>query len=217
MLLQKVFYIQPVPAYCSSEDIWAALTLFYLINPKDIKDIFRWENECQTALCHRNLKLNVWFHFLLSIPVENFEDHSAPPSPDEKDSGFFMLRKDSERRATLHRIMTEDQDKVVANLTEALTQVGDGEKTSGKKGWMESAATSCRLDSSPSSPGLWGNKAEAAAHLHPRGQSGWLRPHGWQENHRQHAVSTQAGAGLWQHRHQSAASRAVRLPGRCKW
>lgn len=62
--------------------------------------------------------------FFPSIPVENFEDHSAPPSPDEKDSGFFMLRKDSERRATLHRIMTEDQDKVVANLMEALAQVG---------------------------------------------------------------------------------------------
>eukprot|EP00064_Thunnus_orientalis_P012595 superscaffoldBa00001950_g12630 len=58
----------------------------------------------------------------LSIPVENFEDHSAPPSPDEKDSGFFMLRKDSERRATLHHILTEDKDKVVANLIEALTQ-----------------------------------------------------------------------------------------------
>uniref|UniRef100_A0A8C7H071 mitogen-activated protein kinase kinase kinase n=1 Tax=Oncorhynchus kisutch TaxID=8019 RepID=A0A8C7H071_ONCKI len=37
----------------------------------------------------------------------------APPSPDEKDTGFFMLRKDSERRATLHRILTEDRDKVV--------------------------------------------------------------------------------------------------------
>uniref|UniRef100_A0A8C6NHP4 mitogen-activated protein kinase kinase kinase n=1 Tax=Nothobranchius furzeri TaxID=105023 RepID=A0A8C6NHP4_NOTFU len=47
---------------------------------------------------------------------------SAPPSPDEKDTGFFMLRKDSERRATLHQILTEDQDKVVANLMEALTQ-----------------------------------------------------------------------------------------------
>lgn len=55
--------------------------------------------------------------------MENFEDHSAPPSPDEKDSGFFMLRKDSERRATLHHILTEDRDKVVANLTEALAQV----------------------------------------------------------------------------------------------
>ncbi|XP_061667576.1 mitogen-activated protein kinase kinase kinase 5 isoform X3 [Syngnathoides biaculeatus] len=58
----------------------------------------------------------------LSIPVENFDDHSAPPSPEEKDSGFFMLKKDSERRATLHHILTEDLDKVVANLTEALTQ-----------------------------------------------------------------------------------------------
>ncbi|KAM3602864.1 uncharacterized protein V6R79_012240 [Siganus canaliculatus] len=58
----------------------------------------------------------------LSIPVENFEDHSAPPSPDEKDSGFFMLRKDSERRATLHHILTEDREKVVANLMEAFTQ-----------------------------------------------------------------------------------------------
>uniref|UniRef100_A0AAZ3S157 mitogen-activated protein kinase kinase kinase n=1 Tax=Oncorhynchus tshawytscha TaxID=74940 RepID=A0AAZ3S157_ONCTS len=55
--------------------------------------------------------------------VENFEDHSAPPSPDEKDSGFFMLRKDSERRATLHCILTEDRDKVVSNLVEALKQV----------------------------------------------------------------------------------------------
>uniref|UniRef100_A0A8C7DPT9 mitogen-activated protein kinase kinase kinase n=1 Tax=Oncorhynchus kisutch TaxID=8019 RepID=A0A8C7DPT9_ONCKI len=47
----------------------------------------------------------------------------APPSPDEKDSGFFMLRKDSERRATLHCILTEDRDKVVSNLVEALKQV----------------------------------------------------------------------------------------------
>ncbi|CAL8315075.1 unnamed protein product [Lota lota] len=58
----------------------------------------------------------------LSIPVENFEDHSAPPSPDEKDSGFFMLRKDSERRATLHHILTEDRDTVVGNIMEALNQ-----------------------------------------------------------------------------------------------
>ncbi|KAB0407286.1 hypothetical protein E2I00_000141, partial [Balaenoptera physalus] len=58
----------------------------------------------------------------LGIPDENFDDHSAPPSPEEKDSGFFMLRKDSERRATLHRILTEDQDKVVRNLMESLAQ-----------------------------------------------------------------------------------------------
>lgn len=33
-----------------------------------------------------------------------------------------MLKKDSERRATLHRILTEDQEKVVRNLMEALAQ-----------------------------------------------------------------------------------------------
>lgn len=65
-------------------------------------------------------------HRYYSIPDENFEDHSAPPSPEEKDSGFFMLRKDSERRATLHRILTEDQDKVVRNLMESLAQVKRG-------------------------------------------------------------------------------------------
>lgn len=72
----------------------------------------------------------------LSIPDENFEDHSAPPSPEEKDSGFFMLRKDSERRATLHRILTEDQDKVVRNLMESLAQVNPFPGASFPKGYI---------------------------------------------------------------------------------
>ncbi|KAK5611750.1 Mitogen-activated protein kinase kinase kinase 5 [Crenichthys baileyi] len=72
--------------------------------------------------CYSEREIKGQRPLFLSIPVENFEDHSAPPSPDEKDTGFFMLRKDSERRATLNRILTEDQDKVVGNLMEALTQ-----------------------------------------------------------------------------------------------
>uniref|UniRef100_A0A8B9JTF3 mitogen-activated protein kinase kinase kinase n=1 Tax=Astyanax mexicanus TaxID=7994 RepID=A0A8B9JTF3_ASTMX len=68
------------------------------------------------------IKVCLFIYIFCSIPVEQFEDHSAPPSPEEKDAGFFMLRKDSERRATLHRILTEDKDKIVINLQEALTQ-----------------------------------------------------------------------------------------------
>ncbi|KAL4649085.1 mitogen-activated protein kinase kinase kinase 5 isoform X1 [Arapaima gigas] len=82
-------------------------------NPFNFKPSGKCFSECEVK-GHRSL--------FLSIPVENFEDHSAPPSPEEKDSGFFMLRKDSERRATLHRILTEDRDKVVTNLMEALSQ-----------------------------------------------------------------------------------------------
>eukprot|EP00063_Salmo_salar_P024925 XP_013999760.1 PREDICTED: mitogen-activated protein kinase kinase kinase 5-like [Salmo salar] len=80
--------------------------------------------------CYSDRDVKATRSLFLSIPVENFEDHSAPPSPDEKDSGFFMLRKDSERRATLHRILTEDRDKVVSNLVEALKQ---GSETSDTK------------------------------------------------------------------------------------
>uniref|UniRef100_A0A671SUB6 mitogen-activated protein kinase kinase kinase n=1 Tax=Sinocyclocheilus anshuiensis TaxID=1608454 RepID=A0A671SUB6_9TELE len=72
--------------------------------------------------CYSEREVKGHRSLFLSIPVENFEDHSAPPSPEEKDSGFFMLRKDSERRATLHRILTEDREKIVLHLLEALTQ-----------------------------------------------------------------------------------------------
>uniref|UniRef100_A0AAR2L6E3 mitogen-activated protein kinase kinase kinase n=1 Tax=Pygocentrus nattereri TaxID=42514 RepID=A0AAR2L6E3_PYGNA len=72
--------------------------------------------------CYSEREVKGHRSLFLSIPVEQFEDHSAPPSPEEKDAGFFMLRKDSERRATLHRILTEDKDKIVSNLQEALTQ-----------------------------------------------------------------------------------------------
>ncbi|CAJ0916088.1 unnamed protein product [Ranitomeya imitator] len=80
--------------------------------------------------------------FFLGIPDELFEDHSAPPSPEERDSGFFMLKKDSERRATLHRILTEDQDTVVRNL---MTALGQGtEETKLKREHITTLVTSLR-------------------------------------------------------------------------
>lgn len=56
----------------------------------------------------------------LSVPDENSvsEDRSAPPSPEDRDSGLFLLRKDSERRAILYKVLNEDQDKVSAYLME---------------------------------------------------------------------------------------------------
>lgn len=85
----------------------------------DLRDPFTFKTRAKSCV-ERDTKLHR--SLFLGIPDENFEDHSAPPSPEEKDSGFFMLRKDSERRATLHRILTEDQEKVVRNLMEALVQ-----------------------------------------------------------------------------------------------
>lgn len=60
-----------------------------------------------------------------SVPDEGSasEDRSALPSVEDKDSGLFLLRKDSERRAILYKILKEEQDKVASNLQECLAQV----------------------------------------------------------------------------------------------
>ncbi|XP_074850086.1 mitogen-activated protein kinase kinase kinase 15 isoform X2 [Carettochelys insculpta] len=61
---------------------------------------------------------------LLSVPDENSasEDRSASPSFEDRDSGLFLLRKDSERRAILYKILKEEQNKVASNLQECLAQ-----------------------------------------------------------------------------------------------
>ncbi|XP_067896052.1 mitogen-activated protein kinase kinase kinase 15 [Heterodontus francisci] len=61
---------------------------------------------------------------LLSIPdvSSSTEDQNSPVSSDEIDTGLFLLKKDSERRSILHKILNADQDQVVSNLLESLTQ-----------------------------------------------------------------------------------------------
>ncbi|KFQ92403.1 Mitogen-activated protein kinase kinase kinase 15, partial [Nipponia nippon] len=61
---------------------------------------------------------------LLSVPDEGSasEDRSASPSVEDKDSGLFLLRKDSERRAILYKILKEEQNKVVSNLQDCIAQ-----------------------------------------------------------------------------------------------
>uniref|UniRef100_A0A8C2IGZ4 mitogen-activated protein kinase kinase kinase n=1 Tax=Cyprinus carpio TaxID=7962 RepID=A0A8C2IGZ4_CYPCA len=56
----------------------------------------------------------------LSVPDESStaEDRSSPASSENSDSGLFLLKKDSERRAILYKVLNEDQDKVTSNLME---------------------------------------------------------------------------------------------------
>lgn len=61
----------------------------------------------------------------LSVPDESptSEDRSSPASSENSDSGLFLLKKDSERRAILYKVLNEDQDKVTSNLLENHMQV----------------------------------------------------------------------------------------------
>lgn len=61
---------------------------------------------------------------LLSVPDESsaLEDRNTALSPEERDPGLFLLRKDSERRAILYRILWEEQNQVASNLQECVVQ-----------------------------------------------------------------------------------------------
>ncbi|XP_054830972.1 mitogen-activated protein kinase kinase kinase 15 [Eublepharis macularius] len=61
---------------------------------------------------------------LLSVPDESLvsDERSSSPSLEEKDSGLFLLRKDSERRAILYKILNEEQNQVASNLQECVAQ-----------------------------------------------------------------------------------------------
>ncbi|XP_019367628.1 PREDICTED: mitogen-activated protein kinase kinase kinase 6 [Gavialis gangeticus] len=53
-------------------------------------------------------------------------DFSISSSSVEESSGLFLLRKDSERRATLHRVLTEELPSLVATLQETQAQSAEG-------------------------------------------------------------------------------------------
>ncbi|XP_018555490.1 mitogen-activated protein kinase kinase kinase 5 isoform X2 [Lates calcarifer] len=62
--------------------------------------------------------------FLL-IPEDSPSEMSSPAATEEN-IGLFMLRKDSERRATLHRVLTDYISHVISNLQESVPQYGKG-------------------------------------------------------------------------------------------
>ncbi|GAB5584462.1 mitogen-activated protein kinase kinase kinase 15 isoform X1 [Prionailurus iriomotensis] len=49
-------------------------------------------------------------------------DESAASSPEDRDPGLFLLRKDSECRAMLYKILWEEQSQVASNLQECVVQ-----------------------------------------------------------------------------------------------
>ncbi|XP_016847884.2 mitogen-activated protein kinase kinase kinase 15 isoform X1 [Anolis carolinensis] len=61
---------------------------------------------------------------LLSIPDDSSvsDERSSSPSLEERDSCLFLLRKDSERRAILYKILKEEQNQVASNLQECVAQ-----------------------------------------------------------------------------------------------
>ncbi|XP_030789761.1 mitogen-activated protein kinase kinase kinase 15 isoform X2 [Rhinopithecus roxellana] len=61
---------------------------------------------------------------LLSVPDESsaLEDRGLASSPEDRDPGLFLLRKDSERRAILYKILWEEQNQVASNLQECVAQ-----------------------------------------------------------------------------------------------
>nr|XP_019948226.1 PREDICTED: mitogen-activated protein kinase kinase kinase 5-like [Paralichthys olivaceus] len=61
----------------------------------------------------------------LSIPEDSPLDMCSPASTGEN-IGLFMLRKDSERRATLHRVLNDYIGHVINNIQESVPQCGKG-------------------------------------------------------------------------------------------
>lgn len=69
--------------------------------------------------------LCLWPGSVCSVPDEGSasEDRSTSSSVEDKDSGLFLLQKDSERRAILYKILKEEQNKVASNLQDCIAQV----------------------------------------------------------------------------------------------
>ncbi|XP_045328927.1 mitogen-activated protein kinase kinase kinase 15 [Leopardus geoffroyi] len=55
-------------------------------------------------------------------PLHSVPDESAASSPEDRDPGLFLLRKDSECRAMLYKILWEEQNQVASNLQECVVQ-----------------------------------------------------------------------------------------------
>uniref|UniRef100_A0A8B9XJ32 mitogen-activated protein kinase kinase kinase n=1 Tax=Bos mutus grunniens TaxID=30521 RepID=A0A8B9XJ32_BOSMU len=89
--------------------------------------------------------------FVRSVPDESsaLEDRSAASSPEDRDPGLFLLRKDSERRAILYKILWEEQNQVASNLQECVAQVQAGRGGCNPTSSAQGRVPGCRADPAP--------------------------------------------------------------------
>lgn len=76
---------------------------------------------------HPTLETLSWDAHNCRVFVRSVPDESSASSPEDRDPGLFLLRKDSERRAILYKILWEEQNQVASNLQECVAQVGRGQ------------------------------------------------------------------------------------------
>ncbi|TNN02170.1 hypothetical protein fugu_009657 [Takifugu bimaculatus] len=66
----------------------------------------------------------------LPVPEDSPSEMQCSPVSTEESVGLFMLRKDSERRATLHRVLTDYNNLVISNIQESVPQHSEGSSLS---------------------------------------------------------------------------------------
>uniref|UniRef100_A0A8C9XGQ4 mitogen-activated protein kinase kinase kinase n=1 Tax=Sander lucioperca TaxID=283035 RepID=A0A8C9XGQ4_SANLU len=124
-----MFKIHPKVPECMSNEAKGFIMNCFVPDPDDratatelLKANFLRSSPKKKARSHTALLSHSTFLFLSHFDFPS--DMSSPASTDEN-VGLFMLRKDSERRATLHRVLTDYISDVVSNIQESVPQVGE--------------------------------------------------------------------------------------------
>ncbi len=172
-------------------------------------------------ICYICVKLDICCHWLCvkcvwsSVPDESptSEDRSSPASSENSDSGLFLLKKDSERRAILYKVLNEDQDKVTSNLMENHIQVCIPAYLTVCVWYVwitQWGLCSCLLGSGGAEVVCGPHQAD---HLHLTG----LYTMPWATCHGNDHLETQTGPGLRQHVNQPDPAGSVWFPGLSEW
>uniref|UniRef100_A0A3Q1JF37 mitogen-activated protein kinase kinase kinase n=1 Tax=Anabas testudineus TaxID=64144 RepID=A0A3Q1JF37_ANATE len=142
-----MFKIHPPVPECMSNQAKGFIMTCFVPNPDNrataaelLMDTFLRGSPKKKAKCHQEAEpkdilstgediVSLFFLIdlmrLVRVQEDSSSDMSSPANTMES-TGLFMLRKDSERRATLHRILTDYISHVVSNIQESLPQNDEG-------------------------------------------------------------------------------------------